>query len=283
MTEVDPAVARRMWHLLEPYHASVYFAPEVRGAMTGIGLKGFWMGYFAGRSAPLGEVGPEVVTALFFGFHPEMVARALPEAWERTDPATVLAARRSAVATTLERVLGDDVRGAAVAEAAELARAALAGCDIAGRPLFAAHVALDWPDDPHLQLWHAATLLREHRGDGHVVALAAEGLDGCSAHVAAVAAGGVPRDALQPNRGWSDDDWDAAGARLSGIDLADLRMRVEIRTDRLAVGPWDHLGAAATARLGGLLEPLAHRVMDSGTIPVPNPMGLPWPPTPLRG
>src|SRR3954470_19466328 len=114
--DVDPAVARRMWQLLEPYHATVYFAPEVREAMVAVGLKGFWMGYFAGRSAPLGAVGPEVVTALFFGFHPEMVARALPDAWERAAPEKVLDARRAAVGAALERVLGDHVRSAEVAE-----------------------------------------------------------------------------------------------------------------------------------------------------------------------
>jgi hypothetical protein len=279
--DVDPAVARRMWHLLEPYHAPVYFAPEVREAMTAVGLKGFWMGYFAGRAAPLGAVGPEVVTALFFGFHPEMVARALPDAWAYASPAAVLDARRAAVAGALERILGDDVRGPAIAEAAELARTAAAGCELAARPLHAAHAGLDWPEEPHLVLWHAATLLREHRGDGHVVALAAEGLDGCSAHVAAVESGAVPREAVQPNRGWSDEEWEAARRRLSGLDLADLRMRVEIRTDRLAVSPWAHLGPEGTERLATLLEPVAERIVAHGAVPVPNPMGAPWPPRPL--
>jgi hypothetical protein len=261
----------------------VYFAPEVREAMVDVGLKGFWMGYFAGRSAPLGRIGPEVVTALFFGFHPQMVARALPDAWERTSPERVLDARRAAVGATLERVLGDAVRSAEVVEAAALARRAAEGCDLAGRPLHAAHAALDWPEEPHLVLWHAATLLREHRGDGHVVALAAEGLDGCSAHVAAVESGAAPREALQPNRGWSDEEWDDARHRLAGLDLADLRMRIEIRTDRLAVGPWANLGPDGTARLAALLEPVAEQIVAAGVVPMPNPMGAPWPPRPLQG
>jgi hypothetical protein len=122
VSDVDPAVARRMWHLLEPYHATVYFAPEIIGAMRDVGLKGFWMGYFAGRSAPLGPVGPEVVTALFFGFHPSMVARALPDAWDLTSPEEVLAVRLAAVGAALERVLGDAVDGPELAEAADLAR-----------------------------------------------------------------------------------------------------------------------------------------------------------------
>lgn len=278
---VAPLVARRMWHLLEPCHAVVYFADEVREAMHDVGLKGFWMGYFAGRAAPVGPVGPDVVTAMFFGFHPAMAARALPDAWTLASPAEVLAARYAAVGATLERILGDDARGDAVAEAADLTRAALEGCDVAARPLFAAHAALPWPEEPHLALWHGATLLREHRGDGHVICLAAEGLDGCSAHVAAVVAGTVTRERLQPARGWSDEDWEAARLRLAGVDLTDLRTRVEIRTDRLAVGPWSHLGAARTARLAQLLEPLAVRVMASATIPLPNPIGMRWPPPPV--
>jgi hypothetical protein len=261
----------------------VYFAPEVDEAMREVGLEGFWMGYFAGRAAPLGAVGPEVVTAVFFGFHPTMVARALPEAWARATPDAVLDARLQAVGATLERVLGDEVHSDEVAEAAALARRATAGCELAGRPLFSGHAALPWPEAPHLALWHAATLLREHRGDGHVVSLAAEGLDGCSAHVAAVEAGGTPRDTLQPSRGWNDEEWEAARGRLAGLDLADLRMRVEIRTDRLAVRPWAHLGIADSNRLAALLEPLAERMVSSGTIPVPNPIGLPWPPRPLAG
>jgi hypothetical protein len=271
-----------MWHLLEPYHAAVYFAPEVADAMRDVGLKDFWMGYFAGRSAPLGPVGPEVVTALFFGFHPAMVGRALPDAWTLATPEQVLAARQKAVGAALRRVLGGEVDSERIAEAAALARTATVGCELAGRPLYAAHAALDWPEEPYLALWHAATLLREHRGDGHVVALAAEGLDGCSAHVAAVEVGGVPREALQPNRGWSDEEWDDARTRLAGLDLADLRMRVEIRTDRLAVGPWAHLGTEGTNRLAALLRPLAERIVASGEVPVPNPMGAPWPPRPLQ-
>jgi len=60
---IEPSTARRMWQLLETIHAVVYFAPEVLDAYTAVGLKGFWMGYFAGRSAPLGAASPEVVTA----------------------------------------------------------------------------------------------------------------------------------------------------------------------------------------------------------------------------
>src|SRR5439155_23094545 len=101
--------ARRLWRLLEPYHAATYFAPEARQAFKDAGLRGFWMGYFAGRAAPMGTVGPGVVTATFFGFEPSMVAKALPDAWGFANVDTVLEARLAGVDGALRRLLGSDV------------------------------------------------------------------------------------------------------------------------------------------------------------------------------
>ena len=69
---------REAWRLLEPIHAVVYFSPEPLGALRAAGYRGYWMGYFAGRAAPLGAVGPDVVHALFYNFSRERVAKALP-------------------------------------------------------------------------------------------------------------------------------------------------------------------------------------------------------------
>lgn len=188
---------RRMWQRLEAYHAVVYFVPEKKAAYEAAGLKGGWMGYFAGRAAPLGPVPAEVVTALFYNFHPRMVARAIPDAWAFSTPARVLEARLAAVDAGLRRLLGEAVAEPELGAAAEFAAAAAESPDPAGRPLFAANAALEWPDEPHLRLWHAATLLREHRGDGHVAALVAGGLDGCEAHLTLAATGAVPESQLQ--------------------------------------------------------------------------------------
>src|SRR5437660_1400620 len=195
-----------MWRALEPYHAVTYFTEESRQAFNDVGLRGFWMGYFAGRAAPMGPVGPGVVVATFFGFRHSMVARALPDAWTFASASDVLAARLAGVDAALRRLLGDAVGNSAVAEAAGLGRAAAEAADPAGRPIFAANADLPWPAEPHLVLWQAATLLREHRGDGHVVALTGAGLDGCESHVSMVAAGVLSREVLQPNRGWTGDD-----------------------------------------------------------------------------
>lgn len=282
---VEPAVARRLWRTLEPCHAVVYFAPEARQAYAAAGLKGGWMGYFASRAAPMGPVPAPVVTATFFNFSPAMVARAIPDAWRLSTPERVLAARFAVADAALGRSFGGP---AEVREAADLARRAAEGCDPAGRPLFAGHSSLEWPGEPHLALWHAATLLREFRGDGHVAALVAEGLDGCEAHVTLAATGAVPRATLQPNRGWSDDDWAAAEARLAArgwLDAAGAltdagwagRRAVEDRTDRLALAPWERLGEAACARLHDLASSLSRLVVERGGVPLPNPMGAPAP------
>jgi hypothetical protein len=288
INQLDLSSARTAWRVLEPYHAMIYFAPEARQAYAAAGLKGFWMGYFASRAAPLGAVPASVVTATFFNFHPKMVARAIPDAWHFSSPDLVLQARLQAADAALHRLLGAQVDSSEVAEAAELAKEAVAGCPLAGRPLFAAYHDLPWPTEPHLVLWHATTLLREFRGDGHVVALLAEGLDGCEAHLTLVGTGTVPREALQPHRGWSDEEWQTAIQRLQQRGLLDasglltpagvvLRQAVEDRTDWLALPAWQHLGREQSARLVSLVQPLSISIVDQGGVPMPNPMGVPRP------
>lgn len=287
-SDADASLPRRMWKTLEPYHAMIYFAPEAREAYATAGLKGYWMGYFASRSAALGPVGPNVVAATFYNFHPRMVARAIPDAWRFSSPERVLAARYASADAAPRRLLGDAVASPALVEAASLAREAAESCDVAGRPLFAAHLALPWPEEPHMILWHAATLLREYRGDGHVASLMAGGIDGCEAHVTLVGTGAVPRGAIQPHRGWSDEEWEAAEARLrerGWLDDASMltdagrrgRQAIEGRTDMLATRPWRALGEERCARLHALAWPLSDAIVRNGGIPIPNPMGISWP------
>jgi hypothetical protein len=279
-------MARRMWQALETLHMTVYFAPEPRDAYRRAGLRGGWMGYFASRSAPMGPVPAEVVVATFYNFHPRMVHRAIPDAWGFATPQQVLAARFGGADASLRRLLGDWVEGPEVAEAADLARQAMDGRDPAGRPLYAAHATLAWPEEPHLALWHAATLYREFRGDGHVACLLVEDIDGCEAHVLAAAAGQLPGSVLREYRGWSEEEWSAAAARLQsrgwlegdetltgqGRAARDAR---EQRTDELAMGPWHHLGPGACARLLELLDRPVRLVVEGGGVPFPNPVGLP--------
>ncbi|MGV9778096.1 SCO6745 family protein [Streptosporangium sp. NPDC003464] len=283
-------VPRVMWHLLEPLHAVTYFAPEARQAADAAGMRGFWMGYFAMRAAPLGPVGPDVVTAAFHGFHPGRVSRALPDAWTFAPPAAVLRARLDGAGAALRRLLaGAPADPADVAAAAALAWEAAGHADTAGRVLGAANQALPAPDEPYLKLWQAATTLREHRGDGHVAVLVAHGVSPVQAHLLKAAADETGIDVLRAGRHWAADDWaaGAAGLRERGwLDGSDRltalgareRDRIERLTDEAAAGPWRALGEERTAALSRLLHPLATAVVESGTLPVPNPMGLSWPP-----
>ena len=285
----SPGTARRLWALGEPFHALMYFADELRVAGGAAGLTGFWQTYFAFRAAPLGPAGPEVVTACFYNFAPSFVARRVPAVWDATTPADALDARLGGVDAAVRRVLGEDRPGSAeVAEAADLACAAAAAVDLPGRPLAAGNTAVAGPEEPHLALWQALTTLREHRGDGHNVALLQREVDGVGAHVLAAAAGRTSREWLQRARGWDDTEWDEAAERLArrgwldgdgGLSAEGLAMvaAIEADTDRLALGPWQALGDARCDRLAELLGPIRRAVVAAGDWPAHNPIGAPEP------
>ncbi|MGW1892550.1 SCO6745 family protein [Streptomyces sp. NPDC002004] len=283
---MEAAFARAVWQVLEPLHAVTYFAPESREANREVGLRGFWMGYFAARVAPLGAVTAGVVEAAFFGFHPAMVRRSIPDAWGFATPEAVLRARAEAATAALRRIAPSAADTAA--KVVPLLERAIAVADGAGRPLFAANRGLPASENPVGALWQAATTLREHRGDGHVAVLTAEGLDGCEALVLFAAGEGVPAAVLRDNRGWSEEDWQAAADRLtargllsgSGHPTAEghgLRAHIEVRTDALAVRPYRAVTHTEANQLLDLLSLAADQVLTSGTIPFPNPMGLPAP------
>ena len=284
----SPGTARRLWALGEPFHALIYFADELRAAGGSAGLTGFWQTYFAFRAAPLGAVGPEVVTATFYNFAPSFVARRVPAIWEATTPAAALGARLGGVDAAVRRVLGEDWPGSAeAAEAASLARAAAAAVDLPGRPLAAANSAVGIPEEPHLALWQALTTLREHRGDGHNAALLQREVDGVGAHVLAAAAGRSTREWLQRARGWDDAEWDDAvealtrrgwldGDELSAEGLA-MVAAIEADTDRLALRPWQALGDPGCDRLAELLGPIRRAIVAAGDWPAHNPIGAPEP------
>jgi hypothetical protein len=285
---VDPTLARTVWHHLEVVNAVTYFAPECREAPNRLGLKGFWMGYFACRAAPLGPVGPGVVEATFYNFHPARVRRAIPDAWAYATPAALLDARAAAAAGALRRLLPGGEAERIAAGTRPLLAAAVDGAEAAGRPLFAANRDAARPDDPVADLWQLSTTLREHRGDGHVALLAGAGLDGCEVHVLAAACEGTDPELFLLSRGWSRDDWDSARARLAARGLVaaggaatvagqSLRGDVERRTDELAVAPYARLGAGGVQRLVGALAPAAGRIAAAGEITYPNPIGLPPP------
>ncbi|MGP8061823.1 MAG: SCO6745 family protein, partial [Acidimicrobiales bacterium] len=208
---MEPAETRVAWHQLEAVNAVAYFSQECRNALKDLGLRGFWMGYFAGRAAPMGVVSPGVVEATFYNFHPAMVRRSLPYAWTLASPDSVMLVRTEAAAAALRRLApeADEV----VPRLLPLLREAIEHGNGAGRSLFAANRDVVVSDDLR-GLWQAATTLREHRGDGHVAILTEADLDGCEAHVLFAATEGGPPEVLRDNRGWSEHDWGRATSRL---------------------------------------------------------------------
>ena len=276
---------REWWWAFEPVHAVVYFDPECLAAMDGLGLRGFWMGYFAGRAAPFGPVEPAPVTAAFFNFHPDRARRALPDAWTLVRPADVWSTRTNAAAQVLRRV--DPAVATTARTLVPALRALFDGVPDAGRPLFAATRATGEPEDPVEALWYWCSCLREHRGDGHVAALTAAGLDGCEALALFAASEGLPVGLLRGSRGWSEPEWAYACDRLEHRGLLDAD---GITVDGLALRGWiesttDDLAGMVTGRIEekeaeALFEGLsavAAAVGAAGVIAYPNPMGLPDP------
>jgi len=281
----ETPVAQRMWRLFEPVHAVTYFAREGLAVWEDAGLRGYWRGYFAGRAAPLGPVPAGPVVGAFFGFAPVMVAKALPDVWTRISPERALAVRLDGARAALGPLVAP-IGTTGLGELAALLRAAAERLPLAGRVLGAANAALPWPDDPLGTLWQAATVLREHRGDGHVAALVTAGLDGPESLVWRVSRGGTNRAFYQQIRGWTDDEWDAAATRLRargwlGADGAPTAVglaaadELEATTDRLAASPWETLGSAAVERAAELLSPLTLAAAE--LLMWPNPVGMPDP------
>ncbi|WP_320774418.1 SCO6745 family protein [Streptomyces sp. CRN 30] len=265
---------------LNSLHSTVYFTPDLAKALTGYGVTDDMGGYLVGRAAPLGTVGPGLVTALFYSFEHGMVARHLPGAWERITPAQAWEERLRAADATLHQALGaGNLTGQPVREAARLALTAVAGGRREARPMFAALADLPVPQEPHLALWYAATLLREHRGDSHIGALAAAGLDGLEALVSHCAsAAGMPREMVMTKRGWTAQDWSAAEDRLRGRGLLtadgaltgrgeEMRAALEDETDLRDRAPYEHLGARGVARLTELCEGFTRSAAAAGIFP----------------
>lgn len=284
----EPAsVARRLWLRYEPFHDIIYFSPRATEEAARLGLRGFWMSYFAYRAAPLGRVEPATVTATFFGFHRNRVERALPDAWSYVTPQQAIAAREAAVTAALDDIFGPPSDLYNFAEAAGLAWRAAEAAETAGRPLAAAAQALPRSDNARIALWQATSILREHRGDGHNAVLVSRGIRPAEAHLIKIGAKESDPEGLKTGRGFPDQEWTRAQADMRArglIDPAGLltdqgraeHHAIEAATDTAAEQPWHTLGEAGTRRLLDLLRPITAAVIHSGLIPRPNGVGIVW-------
>ena len=268
MSHPEP-VARRMYDLIEPIGLVPYFADESDEALMALGLRNQWDAYFAGRAAPFGRSVPaDVIHALFYNFAPGEVARHLPRVWDLTTPEEALAARERGCVAGLRRILGDLADDAGVTRAGDLLMKAATSAPIEGRALYAALRTVAAPQEPVARLWHAANLLREHRGDGHTVALLAEGIGGTEAHVLHALSVDMPAkefgrvghlpaaqltgvvDGMRDRGLIGTDGWLTADGRAT-------KERVEALTDRLAEAPYNALSPSELDRVGADLEPVS--------------------------
>lgn len=265
---MDATTGRRTWRTLEAVHGAIYFLPHAAEAYAAVGVYDRMAGYFGSRSAAMGAVRADVVISTFYNFDHDLVRRSMNGLWDTVSPADLIAARYEAADKMLAEHVLPSADVANMARAAELARiAAEAAAERPeGRPLFAGHASVPWPDDDHLVLWHAQTLLREFRGDGHIAALVDAGLTGCEALVTHGASGDVPSKVLRTTRARTDADWDAAVEALrdrgwidGGGSFTDAgregRAAIEDATDRLALAPYSVLGVDRCAELRQLVRP----------------------------
>ncbi|AXT83819.1 hypothetical protein C6I20_00480 [Aeromicrobium sp. A1-2] len=279
MTETTPT----FWRSIEAIHDVVYFAPDAKERFAAIGLKGYWMGYMASRSAALGTPPPALVVATFHGFSPSIVGRALPDAWGLASRDDILAVRYDIARDALAPALAEADTARLAKELSLITR----GIDFAGKPLAAAHFSLPEPADDAGLLWHAATVIREYRGDCHIAVLTAAGLDGVTANALAIAAGLVGEQ-QRGMRGWTEDDWAAATSRLATRGWVDAdgtitesgrsaRQQIEDATDRVCAAGLDREATGRTITIEQPLLELARALEASGAAVFPNPTGVPRP------
>ena len=282
---LDARTIRSTWRSTEAVHGMIYFTPDTNESYAKVGVTHPRAGYFASRVAALGAVSAELTIATFYNFSPRLIRKHIPMVWDNTTPHAMLTARLEAVDSSLRRAFGDEMLASAeLAELSEIVReAALVACESPeGRALFAGHAALPWPDEPHLVLWHAQTLVREHRGDGHIAALTYEGLSGLEALISHAASGDVPTKILQATRAWTDDQWNAAATTMVDRGLVldkegvltftdegrSQRDRIEATTDRLAAAPYEALGLDRCNRWRELGKPFSQAVVDAGLLTI---------------
>jgi len=266
------SMARRMFELVEPIGVIPYSADEPNEAMFALGFTDYWDTYFAGRAAPLGIVPAEVVDALFYNFAPGEVARHIPKVWSTTTPEAAIAARQTGCTNALRHILGELVDAPTFAPATELLLKAATSAPLEGRPMYAALRALPIPDDEVTRLFHAASLLREHRGDGHIVALMSEGVARLEAHVLFALAMDMPAEKFGRVHHLPEAQLAAVidGMRDRGLIGGDgwlteagraVNQRVEAFTDDLAAKPYETLEPAELDELMAALDPLATRLL----------------------
>jgi hypothetical protein len=268
--------ARRLHRLIEPIHLVTYFCDEPTDALLALGLRNYWDGYFAGRAAPLGPVPAGVVHAIFYNFADGEAARHIPRVWDTVTPEAALAAREQGSVAALRRILGDLADTPGLGRAADLATRAATSAPTEGRILYAALRTLALPEEPVARLWHAATLLREHRGDGHIAALVAAGIGGTEAHVLHALSENIPAEKFGRVHHLAADRLAKVVDAMAGRGLIDAagwltdtgrktKEQIESLTDDLAAPAYSSLEPSELDQLIADLAPISATLDAAGS------------------
>jgi hypothetical protein len=223
----------------------------------------------------MGHVPGEIVAAAFGVFNPKAVVPAVAAGWQVTSREAILEARERAATAMLQRILGEQPEG--LGRVTDLLRRAADAAPWAGRGVYGGLRSLGYPANPIGAMWRAADLVREHRGDSHVISWAVGGADAVEILLLTEQWWGVPARSYAPSRGWLAADMDAGFARLQrrGLMTEDeemtdagraFREEIEVRTDELE----RPLIAAVGADLDELVEHLdawSEAIIAAGSYP----------------
>ena len=170
-----------------------------------------------------------------------------------------------------------------LARATELLKVANDGLRPEGRALYAGQLALGLPGDPIGDVWRLGDRLREYRGDSHIAAWASAGFDATEIGLLTELYWGLPMRSYVRSRAWSDDELDAAEARLIERGLVadgaftekgrEEREAIEVATDRACQPIIDNLGDDLDELLG-IIGTWARAVQAAGGYPAAGPHEL---------
>lgn len=281
-------ISRVMWRKYEPIHSSLYFYPLAAQKYREIGLKGGWMSYFASRSATLGTPDKYIVQAVFYHFSPDLVSRAIPDAWTFAKREEILATRLQLAHHLISSANAIPNTRASKQQLADLLEIAKS-LPPEGRVLYASLVDMNWTSSPEITLFGIASLLREHRGDTHNAVLLSNSISGVQSHLLQIASGRVSHDSLFPNRGWNEGEWETGLKDLieRGILASEstsikptfteagkeLKSKIEADTDTNS-DPWTQLAPSTRQQFAQLLENISTSVKTFVAFPKENPIGV---------
>ncbi len=257
--DVPTSPGRRLRDALEPIATQGWWAKAVHDRLEPHGL-GFLDAYVWGRAAALGEPTPGVVAATFGVFEPGFLGMMLAMGRGAIGRNEVLAAREAGAVESLTAIVAidDDVRAAADALVA-----ATAQLDATARPLFSGLRDLPMPTSTLGRLWRCAELVREHRGDGHLAACIAAGLDPVEMSIVTELWLDYPIGEYTATRGYGPDAISAAQNRLAvrgWVDHAGLAGRPMARLTDVGRAARDEIEAATDRSQQSLVDALGDQL-----------------------